>query len=89
MDDDDDDVLGMCSEVRSGSDLSTSGGCAGDGSGMSVLNPVEDGTTRAVAGSGLRFFFGWGSDPSVGRFLQDRWRVPGRLSGPLRLGAAS
>ena len=38
-----------------------------------------------------RFLFdgGGGAEPSAGRFLQDRWRVPGRLSGPRRLGAAS
>jgi hypothetical protein len=38
-----------------------------------------------------RFLFdgGGGADPSDGLFLQERWRVPGRLSGPRRFGAAS
>ena len=36
----------------------------------------------------LRFFFG-GVAASAGRFLHERCRVPGRLSGPLRFGTAS
>lgn len=42
-----------------------------------------------VAGEGLRLRFWGGEGPSEGRFLHDRWRVPGRLSGPLRRGAVS
>ena len=39
----------------------------------------------------LRLFFASGPDvsDSGGRFLQERCRVPGRLSGPLRFGLAS
>lgn len=50
----------------------------------SMSTPVveEDETFR------LRFNVG-GEDPSAGFFLQDLWRVPGRLSGPLRFGATS
>lgn len=40
----------------------------------------------------LRFWGGpvaAGVDPSALRFLHDRWRVPGILSGPLRFGTKS
>lgn len=37
----------------------------------------------------LRFRTAGASSPSTGRFLQDRRRVPGRLSGPRRFGTAS
>lgn len=45
-------------------------------------------TGSPSSSSVLRFFFA-GVVASVGRFLQERCLVPGRLSGPLRLGTAS
>ena len=42
-----------------------------------------------MSSSVLRFFFVGGVVASDGRFLQDRCLVPGRLSGPRRLGTAS
>jgi hypothetical protein len=53
---------------------------------------VEGSTSTPVVDEDAAFrlrFKGGGEDPSVGRFLHDRWRVPGRLSGPLRFGAVS
>ena len=47
--------------------------------------------STAAAWAAVRFLFegGGGADPSAGRFLHDLCLVPGRLSGPRRLGAAS
>lgn len=46
-------------------------------------------TGSPSSSSVLRFFFAGVVAASVGRFLQERCRVPGRLSGPLRFGTAS
>jgi hypothetical protein len=65
----------------------------GDDSPERDTEPVGDwlaSTPTVKADEAFRLRFeGGGEDPSTGRFLQERWRVPGRLSGPLRFGAVS
>ena len=45
--------------------------------------------SEALSAVVLLRFGGGGAEPSAGRFLHDRCRVPGRLSGPRRFGTRS
>lgn len=59
---------------------------------FSLIVDEADSTSFGCRSVVVRFLFeggGGGTDPSAGRFLQDLCRVPGRLSGPRRLGTAS